>query len=471
MKLYDYQRPAVDSIRLLYSKGKRKVILCAPTGSGKTVMFSYMAQKVAANKKKVLILTDRIELLTQTNGTLQAFNIKADIFKAGSKKIPSGAVVVAMAETIKRRLKSPAYINWFHSFNLVIADEAHKRTFDKILTHLTKEQYLIGATATPERKGRKTTQLNEFYQDIVETDNVQELISKGRLAEPKYFGNQIDLSNVRIEKGEYSKFDLERVYRRLNKSLVSNYQKHIKGLKTILFASNVANSKDAYNSFVGGGYNARHLDGTTPTKERREILSWFRAEEDAILCNANVLTTGFDEDTIKAVIIWRATTSLPLLMQMIGRGSRVREGKDQFIILDFGNNIQRHGFWEQPRKWSLTHRIGNEGIAPLKFCPNCDAVINAGLRVCNYCGAEMKIAKKYIIQELCELSRPEQEDETQTAISGQDWERLETIVEARGYKKTWILFRLAKDGERLQSYAKYKGYNKYYLNRILNRRY
>jgi len=112
IKLYDDQQPAVDRIKYLYSKGIKRIVLCAATGWGKTIVFTFIAWLSIKKGSKVLVLTDRIELLTQTNGTLGKFGIQAEIFKAGSRKIPTAAVVVAMAETIKRRLKSPNYITW-----------------------------------------------------------------------------------------------------------------------------------------------------------------------------------------------------------------------------------------------------------------------------------------------------------------------------------------------------------------------
>src|SRR5690625_5481532 len=88
-------------------------------------------------------------------------------------------------------------------------------------------------------------------------------------------------------------------------------------------------------------------------KERKEVLDWFDCTDDAALCNCSVLTTGFDQPDIETIILYRATTSLPLFLQMCGRGSRIHPGKKHFNILDFGENINRLGFWEEPRTWSL----------------------------------------------------------------------------------------------------------------------
>ena len=101
------------------------------------------------------------------------------------------------------------------------------------------------------------------------------------------------------------------------------------------------------------GLLIEHIDGTTPNKERREILEWFANTEGAMICNVGILNAGFDCPELNVVILYRATKSLPLFLQMCGRGSRVTENKKEFTILDFGDDIKRHGFWQEDRIWSL----------------------------------------------------------------------------------------------------------------------
>lgn len=432
-----------------------------------------MALNTIQRNKSVLIITDRVELLTQAEGALTKFKLDPKILKAGTKNIPNEPLIVAMAETIKRRLgskKSEEYQTFLQRFDLVIIDEAHKQSFDRILSYLTPSQYVIGATATPYRRGRKATQLSEHYNNIVMTIDIPELIRLGFLAQPKSYGNEVDLSSVRIENGEYSSTDMQKIYSRLNQDLITNYEKHSKGQKAVLFASNVQNSKDACQAFNESGYTAKHLDGTTPTKLRSEILYWYDITPGAILCNANIVTTGWDSPTTETVILYRATTSLPLFLQMVGRGSRTTETKSTFTILDFGNNISRHGFWEAPREWSLNHSLGIEGIAPTKFCPKCDAIILATKPICPFCGAAVTVPKKIMLEELVKLSYTELAVNIDTAINSEQWEQLDLLVQARGYKKSWIIHKLANRKDVLRRYVKYKGYKSYYVHNILKNR-
>jgi type I site-specific restriction endonuclease len=99
------------------------------------------------------------------------------------------------------------------------------------------------------------------------------------------------------------------------------------------------------------GYNIRHLDNRNNATERREILEWFSETPDAVLTSVSILTTGFDEPTVETIILNRATRSLTLYFQMIGRGSRILPKKDQFTVVDMGNNVARFGLWEAPIDW------------------------------------------------------------------------------------------------------------------------
>ncbi|MFN9957053.1 MAG: helicase-related protein, partial [bacterium] len=99
------------------------------------------------------------------------------------------------------------------------------------------------------------------------------------------------------------------------------------------------------------GYEIRHLDHTYSAGERKEILKWFRDTPDGILTSVSILTTGFDEPSVECIILNRATRSLTLYFQMIGRGSRVLANKKNFTVIDLGNNMNRFGLWDDPVNW------------------------------------------------------------------------------------------------------------------------
>jgi superfamily II DNA/RNA helicase len=129
------------------------------------------------------------------------------------------------------------------------------------------------------------------------------------------------------------------------------------GQKTLIFNAGIETSMRVYDSFKKLKYNVRHLDSTFSDKDRKEILDWFRKSPDAILTSVGILTTGFDEPTVKTIILNRATRSLTLYHQMIGRGSRSLPDKNQFNIIDLGNNVRRFGFWQDFINWHDAFRF------------------------------------------------------------------------------------------------------------------
>jgi len=148
MHLRPYQQTALTRLRLQLQSNRNRLILCSPTGSGKTVMFTTMAANAIAKNKRVLIVTDRIELMRQSQGALTLLNLKAETIEAGKMQIKPAELYVGMVETIARRLTShPGFQRFFQSFNLLIFDEAHKQAFDKLFEYLTPMQTVIGATA------------------------------------------------------------------------------------------------------------------------------------------------------------------------------------------------------------------------------------------------------------------------------------------------------------------------------------
>ena len=151
--LRPYQNTAIAALRAGIKSGQTRQILCAPTGAGKTVIFSYMISRAVDRGRRCLILTHRSELLTQAGGSLRNFNMIPLELKPG-KKIPNltdRLLIVGMAQTIKRRLSDPEYQNWLGNLDLVIIDEAHTQDCESILPFFGKNTTVIGATATPHR--------------------------------------------------------------------------------------------------------------------------------------------------------------------------------------------------------------------------------------------------------------------------------------------------------------------------------
>lgn len=368
--------------------GNRRMILCAPTGAGKTIMFTYIAKNHIEKGGRVLVFTHRKELLSQAGGAFEKFGLEPELITAGSKPDLTKPLHVSMIETFDRR--KDEYSIFIGSRTLIIIDEAHLNSFTKIFEEIPEKSIVIGATATPYRKGKKLPELAEFYNDIIQGVDTPDLIQMGFLSSAKTYGVKIDLSKAKLKGDDY---DVSEYYEenKMWHGVVENWKRLTPRTKTLLFSSNVENSKRVTQEFNNNGFPARHIDGTTPKRDREEILEWFDKTRDAIVCNCGILNAGFDQPDIETIILYRATTSLPLYLQMCGRGSRIAPGKKEFSILDFGNNVQRLGFWSDPREWSLRNDIkksNKEGEHPIKICPGCSAMIAISAKNCQYCGHE-----------------------------------------------------------------------------------
>ena len=133
--------------------------------------------------------------------------------------------------------------------------------------------------------------------------------------------------------------------------LVDAYEETSKGKKTLIFNNGINTSIQVFHAFKQAGYPIAHLDNTNTKKERDFILTWFKKTPNAIITSVSILTTGFDEPTIESIILNRATKSLTLYYQMIGRGSRILNDKNTFTVVDLGNNFHRFGAWGADLDW------------------------------------------------------------------------------------------------------------------------
>lgn len=420
-------------------------------------MFSFMVKQAAEKGLRCLILTNRIELLEQSGNTFDKVGINYANITSNTKSVPNSKVVVAMTETIKRRVKTRLDFTIFlKNIDLLIVDECHIASHNDVYKYLKQECYVIGATATALASNSKKP-LCDYFTKIVEGPAISYLIQENYLSKPKYFGVSVDLSKVKMKAGEFDEKDQERVFgeAKVFSGLRENLEKHARGLKTMIFCPSVESSKT-----VARELNCLHVDGTMSPVERDRVLSIFENTPGAIITNCAITTTGYDCPSIECIVLYRATTSLPLYLQMIGRGSRVTDTKKTFIILDFGMNIQRFGYWHIDREWSLNppkKKKKTKDVFPVKFCPSCGAVLSVNVKTCEYCGYIWPVTEKErVFIELQELNYTEVQRRISDAKSV---EEMEQIRVAKGYKIGFILHKFTKP-EQFEEYASLKGYKK-----------
>lgn len=355
-ELYQYQQEDIDAIFEKFEgrPDNYHLLYQLPTGGGKTVIFSEIARRyIAKYNKKVLVLTHRIELSKQTSQMLKGFGVKNKVIDSNIKELDDHEeynCYVAMVETLNNRLKDKKFKMDY--IGLVIVDEAHYNSFRKLFTYF-KNSFFLGVTATPLSSNIELP-MYETYDELLMGEPIKSLINKGYLAKAEIYGFDVELTSLKLGiNGDYTVSSSDDLYSRANMQdlLLQSYEAKSKGKKTLIFNNGINTSLYVYETFKAAGYPIRHLDNRTSEEERKNILEWFKNTPDAIVTSVSILTTGFDEPTVETIILNRATRSLTLYFQMIGRGSRSLDNKDSFTVIDLGNNVQRFGLWSDPVDW------------------------------------------------------------------------------------------------------------------------
>lgn len=512
MRLYDYQSDIIHQVRAAMSDGKRRILIQSPTGSGKTVIFSHIVSEMKKRGKRALIITDRVELLFETGGTLEEFHLSPFNILAGQMVQPpmQHQVYVAMSQTLRRRIDK--WPKFWKSFDVVIMDECHKQEFNPYFEQqaFPASTFILGFSATPMRTG-KQRQLAEDFEVLIDGLQVPELIKRKRLVRDKYFGvsQHADMSGVRLnsfgdyqESGMFERFNKRELYA----GAVDNWKKYTPNTITLVFCVNIQHVIETCKAFNEMGIAAKFLTsevarpvmGSTGGAEvrynekmkeyenwkdaylrfsgdRKQVLREWKQGRFKVLVNAGILTTGFNRKDIETIIINRATTSVPLWLQMLGRGSRTFPGKTHFNILDFGDNASQLGYYNQQRNWSLHHEEKKGGGAPpVKCCgqgdpisgkpgkpdknnnPGCGSYVFASARICDFCGYIFEQEKQQKFADLVEI------DYTPTPVNFEKnfFNELEKEAESRGYKFGWVINRIiAEKGEDgLKDYGKSRNY-------------
>ena len=415
IKLRDYQQETYDKIihKLDVEKVKRLAV-ALPTGGGKSVVIGKLANELNG---RTLILTHRIEILTQNSewvkgcGVLSANN---NSLKYNSK------VVIAMVQTAFARIKKYG-VEYLGQFDNIILDEIQILIFEKVFKKYDFKR-LIGFTATPVLMKKKYTTidgveyvepytLSEIFDDLIQGSDTQDLIDMGFLVQDMNIvlklPNFDKLKESDSSPDGYTKQSLTEVYKNtasLN-ILTEAYTKYCAGKKTIIFNSSTEINEFVYDHFKNLGLNVKTFDSvhtaemnpkTQKPFTRNEIIKWFKDERDAILINTNVFTTGFDVTDVECVIVNRATKSLSLWIQIVGRGSRITDKilKDTFTVIDLGQNIHEHGIWSMRRNWNnFFYSSGMKLKKQMDLlrtweCKNCGALNVMGITKCEECGVE-----------------------------------------------------------------------------------
>lgn len=356
MELRPYQKRAFVAVATAFlNRAVNKQVIVLATGLGKTVIFSEaIRRRVHTTGKKALILAHRDELLSQAADKLQAIDpeLRIGFEQAGRRPdLERDQVVLASVATLGRA-NTPRLAGYRpDEFCLLVTDEAHHAANDSymnIYRHFgvlkrepehdwNRDLLHLGVTATPSRSDHKG--IDQIYDEMSFAYGLVDGINDRWLCRIRAHNvtTYADLSRVKRVAGDFQQRELARAVnvRSRNAAVVNAYQKLVPGQKALCFAVDVAHTKELAACFAARRIPTECITGDTDREERRAILGRFARRETLVLVNCLVLTEGFDEPSIEAILMARPTQSAILAMQMIGRGTRPFPGKNFLTVVDF----------------------------------------------------------------------------------------------------------------------------------------
>ena len=342
MELRKYQQESINSIQKEWNNGRKRTLLVLPTGCGKTVVFTKLAEEMVKQGKRVLILAHRTELLEQASDKLfKITGLKTALEKADSTAIGSWCrVSVGSVQTLQRDKR----LNQFPKdyWDVIIVDEAHHILSDgymKVMKYFDVAN-VLGVTATPDRSDMRN--LGSYFDSLAYEYSLVQAIQEGYLSKIKALTIplSLDLTNVSMSAGDFKASDVGTALDPYLEQIADEMAKQCADRKTVVFLPLVKTSQKFRDILNAKGFRAAEVNGES--KDRAEVLEDFENDRYNVLCNSMLLTEGWDCPSVDCVVVLRPTKVRALYSQMVGRGTRLHPGKEELLLLDFLWHTERH---------------------------------------------------------------------------------------------------------------------------------
>jgi superfamily II DNA or RNA helicase len=451
--LRPYQANAVQNCRIALAGGVTRLMLCSPTGSGKTEIGMALVKGARAKHKRVVFLCNRVHLVEQTSRRFSKSNIAHGIIQGENTRHVYEPVLVASIQTVAKR--------GLPEVDLIIIDEAHTVAGSKdyrAVIAAAKSVPVVGLSATPFAKG-----LSKHYDDLggplfeqmVVAATIPELIADGYLVDcDAYAPSEPDMVGIKQTRNAFGEMDYSDadVARATDKpELVGDIVKHwlrlAKGTPTVCFASNIAHSLHIVERFRAAGVPAEHLDCYTSEEGRQAILSRMETGETLVISNVGILAEGWDFPACKTLILARPTRSLTRYIQMAGRVLRPHESKTRALILDHSGTVPLLGFPTEEfpldlddGKAKATSSGAQQKVTKAlpKACPSC-SYLKIAIHKCPICGFAPETQARGVNvkdEDLVLLSK----DKAKAGKMDKQafYSQLIAIAQSKGYREGWI---------------------------------
>jgi len=399
--LYDHQSTMRDDIRTALAK-HRRVILCAPPGTGKTRLAKWIMGSFANREKRdgesgsAIFAVQRRGLVANASDSFsESPELPHGLIMAGCETSPGCGIQVGSIDTINSwYCEGGEYANdW--TYDLVVFDETHThvsklRTF--LAAHDAKRKelglnpsFVLGLSATPQHK-----ELNKVYRSIVNGPSPSWLIENGYLSPFRYYQcTQGQLGKLVKSGDDYTQDSVSEAMAGLAGDMVADWKRLAEGRATVAFFPRRSHAFEAMELFRASGIDAHYVDGETSDEDRQDLFGRLNNGTIDVICNVGVIERGTDIPRVSCIQMCTAVGSVVRWRQMIGRGSRVHPSKKDCIVLDHADGIRKHGFFDDDIEWTLEWgerpSKDHEPRATVE-CPSCGAVYRGGK--CASCGYE-----------------------------------------------------------------------------------
>jgi len=335
--LRDYQQTAFDKAREAVRQGAKRILICAPTGGGKTVIASALMEMVKEKGNRASFVVDRLSLIQQTSDTFDRYGLDHGVIQGGHFRFrPSMPLQLCSVQTLGRRMWPETHVDVFDEAHVLHA--THKKRLEE------RASIVIGLTATPFTKG-----LGKWFDVVINVTTTRALIDAGWLAPYRIFScAEPDMSGVAVKStGEWDEKEASGKALEVVGDVVAEYLKHGDGRKFICSAVDTAHVDELQRQFLAAGINAATYTYKDSEEDRADVTLEFRKADSSIrgLITVTAASRGFDIPDVSCVIMARPLRkSLAEHIQLFGRGLRIADGKKDCLVLDHSGNCAR--FWQ-----------------------------------------------------------------------------------------------------------------------------